>query len=126
MKHVMGEWSKNVERILEEVKAERIRQIEVEGYKPEHDDEHDSGELADAGAAYIVSNETERCGIENELGSIKQLLWKLDRAQFKASNAGDGHDDVGHARRRDLIKGITMAVAEIERLDRINSAEKKK
>ena len=33
---------------------ERRRQVEVEGYTPEHDDTHDKGELAGAAAAYAA------------------------------------------------------------------------
>ena len=36
------------------IAAERKRQIEVKGYTPEHDDEHDLGELALAAALYAL------------------------------------------------------------------------
>ncbi|MFU3350010.1 hypothetical protein ACM7LD_36110, partial [Pseudomonas aeruginosa] len=37
-----------------DVQAERRRQVEAEGWTPEHDDEHNGGELADAAACYAL------------------------------------------------------------------------
>jgi hypothetical protein len=37
------------------ITAERLRQIAVEGYTPEHDAEHGGGELALAAAAYALA-----------------------------------------------------------------------
>ena len=42
-----------------DVLAERARQIAAEGWTPEHDDEHDGGELARAGAAYALMADRE-------------------------------------------------------------------
>ena len=39
---------------VELIAAERQRQIEVEGWTPEHDDEHSSGELAAAAVCYAA------------------------------------------------------------------------
>jgi len=39
---------------VELIAAERQRQMEVEGWTPEHDDVHDRGELAIAAACYAV------------------------------------------------------------------------
>lgn len=36
------------------IAQERQRQISEEGYDPEHDDDHEYGELAQAGAAYAI------------------------------------------------------------------------
>lgn len=36
------------------IATERQRQIEAEGWTPEHDDEHINGELADAAAIYVA------------------------------------------------------------------------
>lgn len=38
----------------EMIAAERQRQIDVEGWTPEHDTEHDHGEMARAAACYIT------------------------------------------------------------------------
>ena len=39
---------------IERIAAERQRQIEVEGWTPEHDDMYDNGELAAAAACYAA------------------------------------------------------------------------
>jgi hypothetical protein len=39
---------------LEMIKEERHRQISVEGWKPNHDDEHTDGSLGDAAACYAA------------------------------------------------------------------------
>ena len=36
------------------IAAERQRQVDVEGWTPAHDDEHDEGELAIAAACYAA------------------------------------------------------------------------
>lgn len=36
------------------IAEERQRQIEVEGWTPEHDDQHSAGDLASAGACYAL------------------------------------------------------------------------
>ena len=43
-----------------DVAAERRRQIEAEGWTPEHDDEHSAGQLA--GAAGCYARHTKSCG----------------------------------------------------------------
>jgi hypothetical protein len=40
---------------IEDIAAERRRQVEAEGWTPEHDDEHFKGELGDAAACYCAS-----------------------------------------------------------------------
>lgn len=40
------------------IKAERQRQIEAEGYKPEHDDEHIANELSRAAEYYVTNGKT--------------------------------------------------------------------
>jgi hypothetical protein len=39
---------------VELIAEERKRQIEVEGWSAEHDDRHEDGELARAGACYVL------------------------------------------------------------------------
>lgn len=41
---------------IERIAAERQRQIDVEGWTPEHDDEHSDGSLALAAACYATSD----------------------------------------------------------------------
>lgn len=40
---------------IELITAERLRQVAVEGWTPEHDDEHKRGELANAAACYAAT-----------------------------------------------------------------------
>ena len=86
-----------------DVLAERQRQISVEGWTPEHDDEHSSGELALAAACYaLVANQPLERKAPMCPGS-----WPWRYEWWKPSD-----------RRRDLIKAGALILAEIERLDR--------
>lgn len=82
-----------------DVLAERRRQIEAEGWTPEHDDEHGAGEMAAAAACYALN--AAGCGCEVARN------WPWDRSWWKPSTA-----------RRDLVKAAALILAEIERLDR--------
>lgn len=86
--------------------AERQRQIIEEGWKPEHDDEHDKGELAMAAVCYI--NET---GTVNRNGG-KPWGWPWGASWWKPDT-----------RRRNLVKAGALILAEIERLDRAAPAQ---
>ncbi|HHJ2707842.1 TPA: ead/Ea22-like family protein, partial [Escherichia coli] len=82
-----------------DVIAERQRQQSVEGWMPEHDDEHCNGELAMAAVCYI--NET---GTVNRNGG-KPWGWPWDASWWKPN-----------ARRRNLVKAGALILAEIERI----------
>lgn len=82
-----------------DVLAERRRQVEVEGWTPEHDDEHTHGELAGAAACYAYGEM-----IRPDTGAI---LWHWDEEWWKPSD-----------RRRELVKAGALILAEIDRLDR--------
>lgn len=84
-----------------DVIAERQRQKTVEGWTPEHDDEHCNGELAMAAVCYI--NET---GTVNRNGG-KPWGWPWDASWWKPNT-----------RRRNLVKAGALVMAEIERIDR--------
>lgn len=84
-----------------DVVAERQRQKTIEGWTPEHDDEHCNGELAMAAVCYI--NET---GTVNRNGG-KPWGWPWDASWWKPKT-----------RRRNLVKAGALFLAEIERLDR--------
>lgn len=83
---------------VDEIAAERRRQIEVEGWTPEHDDQHIRGELAAAAACYAHFGWMARRA---------PTEWPWDAEWWKPKD-----------RRRDLIRGGALIVAEIERLDR--------
>ncbi|EBA1657963.1 hypothetical protein HW82_26805 [Salmonella enterica] len=84
-----------------DVIAERQRQQSVEGWTPEHDDEHCNGELAMAAVRYI--NDT---GTVNRNGG-KPWGWPWDASWWKPDT-----------RRRNLVKAGALILAEIERIDR--------
>ncbi|MGU1073095.1 hypothetical protein ACSENY_01055 [Pseudomonas aeruginosa] len=83
-----------------DVQAERRRQVEVEGWTPEHDDEHDNGEMALAAASYAAYAHI-------ELSGDLPFCWPWDQQWWKPTTT-----------RRDLVKACALGLAEIERLDR--------
>lgn len=96
---------------LEEIAAERQRQISGEGWTPEHDDTQKMGELARAASVYAfcaadaVSPEVAR---SQGASFLPPFDWPWSPEWFKPTN-----------RRRDLVKAGALIVAEIERLDRL-------
>lgn len=96
-----------------DVLAERRRQIEAEGWTPEHDDEHGLGELARAAACYALhaaSQASEHPGISLSLESSALGVWPWDQSWHKP---GD--------QRRNLVKAGALILAELERLDRASA-----
>lgn len=89
--------------VIEEIAAERGRQIEVEGWTPEHDDEHACGEMAYAAACYCIAT-VDRSG--------PPACWPWAASWWKPKS-----------RRRDLIRAAALIVAEIERLDRTTQGD---
>jgi hypothetical protein len=103
------------QNVMEDIYAERRRQVDSEGWTPEHDDSHSRGELARAAASYAYAGSvtTGRKAIlgQPESGTDFHLrLWPWDWKWWKPTN-----------RRRDLVKAAALIVAEIERLDRSNT-----
>lgn len=92
----------------QDVLDERRRQIEAEGWTPEHDDEHGDGQMAVAAGCYAMrAYEPDRLKVITAPAS-----WPWDLEWWKPSTT-----------RRDLVKAGALILAEIERLDR---AEAKK
>lgn len=89
---------------IELITKERQRQIDVEGWTPEHDDEHVDGQLAKAAACYA-----------DPFGFFQGIpsRWPWFAEWYKPS-AND--------RVRDLVKAGALIAAEIDRLQRIQSA----
>lgn len=84
-----------------DVLAERQRQISVEGWTAEHDDQHIDGEIAAAAATYAMS--AANCIVEQPF----YRTWPWRNSWWKPSTT-----------RRDLVKAGALILAEIERLDR--------
>lgn len=89
--------------------AERRRQIEVEGWTTEHDDEHTAAELALAASSYTLFSAHRRLtGLINmDLGVIAHKLWPWDKDWFKPKDT-----------RRDLVRAGALIVAELDKLER--------
>ncbi|MFG9114994.1 hypothetical protein ACEPXE_22595 [Pseudomonas aeruginosa] len=105
-----------------DVQAERRRQITAEGWTPEHDDEHDSGELAAAGAAYALhAADHLNPYSQGDGGDEAPSCWPWHDG---IAGRGEGPEKTEPAwwkpttPRRDLVKACALALAEIERLDR--------
>ncbi|MGL3208716.1 DUF7220 family protein [Bradyrhizobium sp. BR 1433] len=84
---------------MQAVIAERFRQIEREGWSTEHDDGYDRGTLGRAGAAFILHAGTESPTVPHE--------WPWTREWWRPAGY-----------RRDLVRGVALAIAEGERFDR--------
>ena len=91
-----------------DVLAERRRQIEAEGWSPEHDDDHDCGEIA-AMAVFYAMPEAVRDWPARETGY---------GATWGAAIVPAGWWPKPGDRRRELVKAGALILAEIERLDR--------
>jgi hypothetical protein len=95
-------------RAIDDITAERRRQVEAEGWTPEHDDEHGDGSLAAAAATYAFSAAT----AERYLAADPIGFWPWAPEWWKPSTP-----------RRDLVKAGALIVAEIERIDRAALAQ---
>lgn len=90
---------------MQAVISERFRQIEVEGWSPEHDDGHQYGELACAGAAYARMANI-KSGLQHSQ-LVSPVFWPWSQDWWKP---------VGF--RRDLVKACALILAEGEKFDR--------
>lgn len=95
-------------KVVGEIGLERVRQVEAEGCDAKHDDEHDPGELACAGAAYALEA---GCKLYPHSGTGFEEkppeFWLWEPQWWKPKDP-----------RRDLIRAAALIVAEIERIDR--------
>lgn len=99
-----------MDKVLEEIAAERKRQIKEEGWTTKHDDTHDRGEMALAAACYAASGSGREDGVLQQ--SSWWSVWPWDLKWWKPKD-----------RRRDLVRAGALIVAEIERLDRAEPQE---
>jgi len=84
-----------------DVIAERHRQIDGEGWTPDHDDAYFPGKLAQAGACYAMN-----AGAPF-FANRPPSCWPFTTKWWKPTTP-----------RRDLVKAAALILAEIERLDR--------
>lgn len=95
--------------VLADIEAERFRQMSAEGWTVAHDDQHYTGDLARAAAAYAYEAGRTDQQRADSAGDAPQI-WPWSEGWWKPTD-----------RRRDLIKAAALIVAEIERLDRAHT-----
>ena len=98
-------------RAWTDVLDERKRQVAVEGWTPEHDDEHDEGELAAAAGSYAINP---ACMLSPYDGVPRDELPDTWPPEWDVKWWKPSPDNP----RRDLVKAGALILAEIERLDR--------
>lgn len=93
-----------------DVLAERHRQVSVEGWTPQHDDEYDGGRLAAAASAYALYAGDElhpQSQGDGDFGRAPPDMWPFHMSRWKPEDP-----------RRALVKAGALILAEIERIDR--------
>ena len=92
------------------IAAERQRQIDAEGWTPEHDDEHSRGELCRAGVAYAITYVWQQFGVDDvEAGQPEDALeWPWEPSWYKP----------GRTALDTLVKAGALIAAEIDRIHR--------
>jgi hypothetical protein len=92
----------------DQIAAERQRQIIQEGWTPEHDEEHDAGQLAAAGAAYAMNAADQLHPYSQGDGKNQPpLCWPWSGEWWKPKDP-----------LRDLVRAGALIAAEIDRLKR--------
>lgn len=100
----------HTEQVIDEIKAERVRQQSAEGWTVEHDDKHTHGDLAFAAGCYATCAAWQECGSTPSGAAPQAWPWGMDGWNPKDA-------------RRNLVRAAALIVAEIERLDRKAKAE---
>lgn len=117
----------SMSRAIDDVLAERKRQIEIEGWSAAHDDKHDAGDLACAAASYALNAGCQLNPLSQQPLDGAPVFWPW-HTTFAVS---DGHSDPQieasepawwkpKDARRDLVRAAALIIAEIERIDRGN------
>lgn len=99
---------------IELIAAERQRQIDVEGWTPEHDDEHADSQMADAAMCYIGTT-TNKESEYSRLDDKPPSAWPWDAEWWKPASYNN--------RVRNLVKAGALIAAEIDRLNRAEGEE---
>jgi len=96
---------------VELIAKERKRQIDVEGFSAEHDDELINDELSNAAACYALSPEYLAMNVDDG-GSLLHTVFPFNMEWYKQT-MGD--------RKRDLVKAGALVAAELDRLNRMEA-----
>ena len=111
------------------IAEERKRQVEVEGWDDEHDDEHDEGELAMAAVCYASPDLIYQLsdGSNNYLFIDpwpSNWLRKWDKRKYKNVVYIIPNGELPNNERiRNLVKAGALIAAEIDRLQRLNGGK---
>lgn len=101
-------------KAIEDVIAERRRQIEAEGWTPAHDDRHVNLSLAQAAACY-VEHYVSRAGVFFKHGEER---YQIAGVPYEWPESWAKEWWKPKTPRRDLVRAAALIIAEIERLDR--------
>lgn len=115
---LMG-FERSTRRAERDVLAERRRQLEEEGWTPEHDDGHTDESLAMAAACYAAPRQIGD-GIDWPIGPKGRPSMLHGGAKLRSAWPWSEPMKPSPCRRSDLVKAGALILAEIERLDRAN------
>lgn len=94
---------------IELIAAERQRQIAIEGWTPEHDDEHDKAEMTDAAECYLHHANLQHRAV-NPSYDANGIPWEWPWRGCWWKPSED--------RKRNLVKAGALIAAELDRLER--------
>lgn len=106
-------------KVIEEIAAERYRQVRAEGWTEKHDDEHDDRSLAQAARCYIEHYVGRAWLLDDPDGGIAR--YAEDEMPYEWPDSWAEHWWKPKNPRRDLVRAAALIVAEIERMDRAAS-----
>jgi len=90
---------------IEDVMKERQRQMDAEGWTPEHDDTHVDGEMRIAASCYA--------GDTRKFTKASPPAWPWSECWWKPKSL-----------RENLVRAAALLIAEIERIDRLQKTSK--
>lgn len=111
-------------RAAKDVLAERQRQVNAEGWTPEHDDAHADHSLSLAAACYAAAPELAMVQKHEESsgGRGDAPVWDTYTVPELWPNTWHGRWWKPKDRRSDLVRAGALILAEIERLDRASGS----
>lgn len=92
---------------LLDIKAERQKQID-QGYTPEHDDQHTTGDLIEAAECLLIA-------AQGDVGVARETWPWVD---WQPNRLSDATPPAADDRRKLLVTSAALIVAEIGRIDR--------
>jgi hypothetical protein len=99
-----------LDRVLDDIKRKRQRQVVVHRWTRAHDDTHTEGELGRGAITFIQAAYMTELGLNRE---ELPVFWPFDWVE------GEGKPNIDQPRRELLVNAAALLVAELERLDRI-------